>query len=128
MRDRGAAGVLLIAVAAVVLLLATALAAVGTYLRVRVEAATAADAAALAAAPVTFMPFGAEGTPAEEAARFAALNGASLVSCTCPLDTSWNPRTVTVVVAKAASLWPVGRLTVTAESRAEFEPTALLGG
>jgi hypothetical protein len=119
--------VLLVAVAGVALLLAAAIAAVGIYLRVRVETSTAADAAALAAAPVTFMPFGARGGPTDEAARFASLNGAELVSCDCPPDPSWETRTVTVVVARAVAIWPVGRLVVTAESRAEFVPTALLG-
>jgi hypothetical protein len=111
---------------AVVLLLAAVLGAVGAFLRVRVEAVAAADAAALAAAPVTFLPFGAEGTPAEEAARFARLNGASLLSCSCPVDHSWEPRMVTVRVAREVRLWPAGSLTVTAGSRAEFEPALLL--
>ena len=59
---------MLLAVAGLILLLAAGLGAAGAYLRVRVEASGAADAAALAAAPVTFLPFGAEGSPAEEAA------------------------------------------------------------
>jgi len=126
--DRGGAAVLLLGVAAVVLLLAAALGAVGVYLRARVEAVAAADAAALAAAPVTFLPFGAEGTPADEAARFAAVNGARLLWCACPVDPSWEPRLVTVRVAKEARLWPVGSLTVTATGRAEFEPARLLLG
>ena len=114
--------------AALALLFAAALGAVGTYLRVRVEAVAAADAAALAAAPVTFLPFGATGTPAEEAARFALANGASLLWCACPVDPSWEPRTVTVQVARAVRLWPAGSLTVTAIGRAEFEPALLLVG
>ena len=65
---------------------------------------------------------------ADEAARFAAANGAQLVSCVCPLDQSWEPRTVTVRVAKEARLWPLGLLTVTAVSRAEFLPALLLTG
>jgi len=124
--DRGGAAVLLLGVAAVTLLLAAALGAVGAYLRARVEAVAAADAAALAAAPVTFLPFGAEGTPTEEAARFAAANGARLLWCACPMDPSWEPRTVTVQVAREAHLWPVGSLTVTAIGRAEFLPALLL--
>ena len=52
---------LLAAVAGVVLLLAAVLGAVGSFLLARVEAVAAADAAALAAAPVTFLPFGATG-------------------------------------------------------------------
>jgi len=94
----------------------------------RVEAVAAADAAALAAAPVTFLPFGAAGTPAEEAARFATANGARLVSCACALDPSWKPRAVTVQVAREASLWPAGSVTVTATGRAEFLPALLLNG
>lgn len=128
MRDEGGAGVLLAAVAGVILLLAAVLAGIGSYLLARVEAVAAADAAALAAAPVTFLPFGATGTPAEEAARFAAANGAQLLSCACPVDPSWAPRAVTVQVARQAPLWPVGSVTVTATSRAEFLPALLLTG
>ena len=128
MNDRGGAAVLLAAGAGVALLLAAALGAAGSYLRARVEAVAAADAAALAAAPVTFLPFGATGTPAEEAARFALANGASLLWCACPVDPSWEPRTVTVQVARAVRLWPAGSLTVTAIGRAEFEPALLLVG
>jgi len=124
--DRGGAAVLLLGVAAVTLLLAAGLGAVGAYLRARVEAVAAADAAALAAAPVTFLPFGAEGTPTEEAARFALANGARLLWCACPVDPSWEPRTVTVQVAREVRLWPAGSLTVTAIGRAEFLPALLL--
>jgi len=126
--DRGGAAVLLLGVAVVVLLLAAVLGAVGAYLRARVEAVAAADAAALAAAPVTFLPFGATGTPTEEAARFAAANGARLLWCACPVDPSWEPRTVTVQVARDLRLWPLGSLTVTAVGRAEFLPALLLTG
>jgi hypothetical protein len=115
-------------VAAVVLLFAVVLGAAGAFLRARVEAVAAADAAALAAAPVTFLPFGAAGTPAEEAARFAQLNGASLLSCACPVDSSWEPRLVTVRVSREVRLWPAGSVTVTAVGRAEFEPARLLPG
>ena len=123
----GAAGILLAGVTGVVLVLAMGLGLVGTYLRARVEAASAADAAALAAAPVTFMPFGAAGTPAEEAARFAVANGAVLLSCICPVDPSWETRTVRVEVARTVELGPLGSMTVTATSRAEFVPARLLG-
>ena len=119
---------LLVGVAALALLLAAALGAVGAYLRVRVEAVAAADAAALAAAPVTFLPFGAQGTAADEAARFAAANGARLLWCACPPDPSWEPRTVTLEVAREVRLWPAGSLTVTAMGRAEFLPALLLTG
>ena len=107
--------------------IALGLAAVGAILRARVEVSTAADAAALAAAPVTFLPFGAEGTPVDEAARFARLNGSRVVSCVCPLDPSWKPRTVEVRTVRTVEIWPLGRFTVEGVGRAEFVPALLLG-
>jgi hypothetical protein len=118
--------VLLAAVVGVVLLLAATLASTGAYLRARVEAVAAADAAALAAAPVTFAPFGAPGTAWDEAARFAQANGARLVWCKCAPDLSWEPRTITVRVSVESRLWPVGSVTVEAVGRAEFSPAVLL--
>lgn len=126
MNDRGSASLALIGVVGVVLVLAIGLAAVGSVLRARVEAGTAADAAALAAAPVTFLPFGAAGTPTEEAARFARLNGARVIRCACALDPSWEPRTVEVRTERAVAIWPLGRITVQAVGRAEFVPARLL--
>ena len=128
MTERGSVAVLLAAVAGVVLLFAAALGAVGAYLRAVVEVTTAADSAALAAAPVTFLPFGAAGSPADEAARFAAANGARLVSCVCGVDPSWEPRTVQVEAERVVRLWPAGSITVRAVSRAEFVPALLIGG
>ena len=128
MSERGSIGLMLVGVAGVILLLAAALGAVGVYLKVRVEVSAAADAAALAAAPVTFLPFGAEGGPQDEAARFARVNGADLVWCACPLDPSWAARTVSVEAARTITIWPVGPIRVSAVSRAEFVPLMLLGG
>ena len=128
MNDRGAAGIVLVGVAALVLLFGAALGSVGAFLNARVQVSAAADAAALAAAPVTFLPFEAAGTPAEEAARFARLNGADLDRCGCPVDRSWEPRTVEVEVSRMVDLWPIGRIRVSAVSRAEFVPALLLGG
>ena len=84
----------MLAVAGLVLLLVVGIADAGLILAGRHRAAAAADAAALAAAPVTFRPFGAAGTPTQEAARFAAMNGASIVTCRCSADGSWRARTV----------------------------------
>jgi hypothetical protein len=126
MTDRGSIGLVLAGVVGVVLLFAAALGSVGAYYRVRIEVTAAADAAALAAAPVTFLPFGATGTPLDEAQRFAAANGARVVRCTCPLDESWDPRTVEVEVERVIDLWPAGRLAVRAIGRAEFVPALLL--
>jgi hypothetical protein len=116
----------LLGVAGLVLVLAVGLVAVGNLLRARVEAGTAADAAALAAAPVTFLPFGARGTPSEEAARFAALNGARIISCSCPVDHSWEPRTVEVRTERVVAIWPLGVFRVQGVGRAEFVPALLL--
>ncbi|HSG78308.1 MAG TPA: Rv3654c family TadE-like protein [Acidimicrobiia bacterium] len=128
MNERGAASVALLGVLVFALMLGAAVASVGAFFEGRTRAAAAADAAALAAAPVTFLPFGARGTPAEEAARFAAANGASLVGCSCPVDRSWAHRTVIVDVERRVRLWPVGAVTVRARGRAEFSPALLLGG
>ena len=126
-RDEGAAGVAMAAVGGVVLLLAVALGAVGMYLATALQAAAAADAAALAAAPVTYLPFGAAGSAADEAARFAAANGARLLRCDCSPDPAPVPRTVEVVVARDVDLPLVGSFSVEAVSRAEFDPTLLEG-
>ena len=107
-------------------LMALAVATVAAGVAARVAAANAADAAALAAAPVTFRPFGAQGTPSREAAMFAARNGARLIACTCPVDPSWRPRTVSVVVERGLRIPGLGSVRVTATSRATFDPTRLI--
>ena len=124
--DRGAVTVVLLAVATATLVVALAVVAVGQFLAGHATARMAADAAALAAAPVTFRPFGAEGTPAQEAARFAGLNGSRLVSCVCPLDESWDIRTAQVTVERTFTVVLFGAQTVRASARAEFAPTRLL--
>ncbi len=127
MSERGAVSVALLGVVVFAVLLGAGVASVGAFFHARVQAAAAADAAALAAAPVTFLPFGARGTPAEEAERFAAANGSRLVFCSCPVDRSWAHRTVVVDVERVVSLWPAGSITVRARGRAEFSPVLLLG-
>ena len=113
-------------VVVLVLMLAAAVGAVGAGVAGYVQAAGAADAAALAAAPVTFRPFGAKGTPTQEAVRFASANETRLVRCVCPIDRSWDTRTVTVVVERRVDLPGLGWVRVRASSRATFEPAALL--
>jgi hypothetical protein len=107
--------------------IASAVLGVVQLLGARTRAVAAADAAALAAAPVTFSPYGATGSPAEEAARFAALNGARLLSCVCPPDSSLSVREVEVRVGVPVSVLIFGSVTVSAESRAEFDPLAAMG-
>jgi hypothetical protein len=98
---------------------------VATFLQARSQAQIAADAAALAAAPVTFRSFGANGSPGDEAAIYAEVNGARLVACSCPVDSSWNTRTVAVVVAVPIEPVVLAATEVRAFSRAEFVPTSM---
>lgn len=125
--ETGSASLAVIGAAGLVLVLALWLAALGVVMRARLDATTAADAAALAAAPVTFLPFGAQGTAASEAARFAELNGAQLVWCECPLDQSFESRTVEVRVVKTVHIPILGLTRVEATGRAVFAPALLLG-
>ena len=114
------------AMVAFVLVMLVAVGSVGGAIGAYTKASAAADAAALAAAPVTFRPFGASGTPAREAALFATANGAVLTSCQCPVNRSWDTRTVVVTVARTVSVMGIGTVRVRATSRATFEPAALL--
>lgn len=125
--DEGSAALAVVGGIGLVLLLVIWLVAMATAMRAKLDATTAADAAALAAAPVTFLPFGATGSPADEAARFARLNGADLVWCRCSPDRSFEPRTVVVRVARSFGLPVLGEVRVEATGRAEFLPAMLLG-
>ncbi len=126
MGEEGSVGLLLLAVATVTLVVSLAVVAVGQFLVGYAEAEAAADAAALAAAPVTFRPFGATGTAAQEAALFAAANQSELIGCSCQTDPSWEPRTVVVTVRRTFPVLLFGVQSVEATSRAEFVPTRLL--
>jgi hypothetical protein len=112
-------------VVAVAILLALLVVDVAGYITAGLQAATAADAAALAAAPLTFRSFGPEATPYAAATRYAAANGADLMSCLCSVDRSWRSRIVEVVVARPVDLVLLGRRVIRAVGRAEFAPTAL---
>lgn len=109
------------------MVLALGVAIVGAGIAAQAAAQNAADAAALAAAPVTFRDFGAPDGPRTEAARLASLNGAVLVGCVCPVDRSWDTRTVRVEVRRSIGLPILGTVAVSATSVATFEPTALIG-
>lgn len=116
----------MLAVVGALLAVGIAVAAVGQYLVALGSAQTAADAAALAAAPVTFRPFGATGSAREEAARFAVENSAELLGCSCPHDAGWAPREVEVRVGREVRLVLFGIRRVEAVGRAEFAPALLL--
>jgi secretion/DNA translocation related TadE-like protein len=126
----GERGSVTIVAAALIGLLAVLTAGLGGLAQVvaaRDQAQMAADAAALAAAPVTFRPFGAKGSAHGEAGRFAEANGASLVRCTgCEPDASWQSRIVEVVVSVEVDVLGLGVSSVSATSAAEFNPILLL--
>lgn len=124
-RDEGAAGLLALAIVAVTLLLGLLMVDAATFLHARSRAQIAADAAALAAAPVTFRSFGANGSPDDEAALYAEANGARLVTCLCHVDVSWNARSVAVEVFVPIDPVVLHIAGVRAVSRAEFVPTSL---
>ena len=124
--ERGTATLPMLALAFVVLLVGILVADVSVYLGARARAQTAADAAALAAAPVTFRSFGSSGSAAQEAREFAARNGGELVECRCGHDATWRRREVTVLVAVPVELSILGATSVQAWSSAEFVPTDLV--
>lgn len=123
MTERGALTIMTAAIMSLLLALGMALVDVTKLLAVRAGVEAAADAAALAAAPLTFVP---GSSPAGEAASFATANGARLIDCRCRVDRSWRVRTVEVMVEAEARLMILGRHTVRVASRAEFDPLAAL--
>lgn len=120
-RERGSATLLATAGLFLLVVLAAGAADAGRLAVARAAAQTAADAAALAAAPVSLR---ADGSPREEAARFARSNGAHLVRCRCPVDTRWRARTMSVEVAVDLPEGILGVSTVTARAVAELDPAA----
>lgn len=94
----------------------------------REKAFIAADAAALAAAVASFPPAGASNSPLSAARAAAAANGATLVECTCSVDTSLEVRASTVTTSLTVDVPVFGNVSVRARSRAEFDPGRWLGG
>lgn len=124
MNERGSATVVALAIVSILVLMSVGLTAVGRVVAAHIQATTAADGAALASAPLTFLP----GSPRAEAADYAARNGAHLVACSCGTDQSFRNRVVTVEVRKEVDLPMFGVVTVRGRSAAEFDPMDLLGG
>lgn len=122
MRERGAASVLSVAVMALMSFVAVVVLATAQIVIARSRATAAADAAALAAAPMTFPPVAGDRSPEEEASALAEANGARLVSCHCSLLANFEPRQVEVTVEVAVDLPLLGRRWVQASSAAEFVP------
>lgn len=125
--ERGVASLLVLGICVLVVVGGLLIADLGVFVAGRARAQVAADAASLAAAPLTFRQaqFQSGGGPVEEAARFAAANGAQLVACSCQVDTSWQERTVHVRVTVPLHLLLLSTDSVSAVSSAEFAPTRL---
>ncbi len=118
--------VLMASVLVLGLTLTLGLGAIGQVLVARNRVLTAAEAGALAAAPVTFRPFGASGSAAEEAARIVRANGAIMVSCLCPHDRSYESRTATVTAQLNVAVLGLSDLTLRGTAVAEFRPVEVL--
>lgn len=117
--ERGAIAILAVVVVGMLLVMAVALLDVTEVVSARTRAQTAADAAALAAAPATFTMVS---PPREAARRLAGANGARLVWCRCRVDRRPLARTVSVRTEVVARLWFWEDVRVVAQSRAEFIP------
>ena len=106
-RERGSVSIVAIGVMATIVVLAVASSDVARVLAAASRAQSAADAAALAAAQELALPSGGE-TPQQQAAAYAARNGAELVSCRC------DPGQSDAVVEVRAA---VGRLLLFGDAR-----------
>ena len=114
------------AMAALLLVVATAVVSMALVLAGRAQASNAADAAALAAAVASY-PSASQTTPSGAAGSMARHNGAALVSCACPVDASLSARVVEVVVEVAVEVPLFGEVSVRSSARAEFDPRLWLG-
>ena len=108
------------------LVLMAGVTAVGQVLVARNRVIAAAEAGALAAAPVTFRPFGATGSAIDEATRLVRSNGAALLRCDCRPDRRYNPRTVVVTARTDVLVLGLREVSVEATAAAEFRPVDLL--
>ncbi|HEX6947648.1 MAG TPA: Rv3654c family TadE-like protein [Acidimicrobiia bacterium] len=126
MTERGSATVLAMAIAGLLAVCVVGVTAVAMALTARERAFTAAEAAALAAAVASYPGTGRD-SPALEAGRVAAANGARLIGCICPVEGSFGARTVTVETMVETVLPIFGRLRIRGAARAEFDPAAWLG-
>ena len=120
--ERGSGSVMAIAMMAVLAFTGLAVAASARIIIARTLATAAADAAALAAAPMTFPPVARGRSPLDEASHLARENGARLISCLCPRLATLAPRQVEVTVLFPVDLPILGLRWVQGSSAAEFVP------
>ncbi len=124
--EHGSVSIVVAGVAGLGLVLSLLVVDVAHVVAARSQLATAADAAALAAAPETFGAFGSDAGPAQAAAAIALANGVVLEVCECPTDRTWAPRRVRVSVARDVDLILLGSRRLRASAMAEFRPVALV--
>ena len=117
MSERGAGSVLAIAAITLVTFVGLVVVASAQIVVARSWAMAAADAAALAAAPMTFPPVAGSCSPEQEALTLAAANGARLLSCHCARLATLAPRQVEVTVAVPVDLPILGRRWISAVQR-----------
>ena len=122
LNERGSGSVLALAMMTVLTFTVLAVSASAQIITARTLATAAADAAALAAAPMTFPPVAGGRSPLAEASRLARANGATLVSCLCPQVATFAPRQVEVTVLFPVDLPILGLRWVEGSSAAEFVP------
>lgn len=126
--ERGSIGIVLVAVIGLLAVLAAALGGAARVVAAQHTAQVAADAAALAAAPVTFRQADPTETALMAAGRIAVANGGRLIDCSgCVADPSWKKRVVEVTVAVDLELPGLGPSSVSAVAAAEFVPVRSLG-
>lgn len=119
---------MLVAVIGLIAVLAAALGGVARVVAAQHTAQMAADAAALAAAPVTFRQADHAESALVAAGLFAEANGGRLIGCFgCVADPSWKTRIVEVAVAVDVDLPALGPSSVSAVAAAEFDPIRLFG-
>lgn len=126
--DRGSVSVFAAGALVLALVLAAGVTAIGQVLIARNRIIAAAEAGALAAAPVTFRPFGAAGSATDEAARLVRSNGATLVRCDCRPNPGYGARTVIVTASANVNVMGIRETRIEATAAAEFRPMALLLG
>lgn len=126
--DRGSVTVFAVGALVLALVLAAGVTAIGQVLIARNRVIAAAEAGALAAAPVTFRPFGTTGSATDEATRLVHSNGATLVRCDCRPDPGYGARAVIVTAAANVNVMGLRETKIEATAGAEFRPVALLLG
>ena len=125
-REQGSVSVFVVAALILGFLLAVAVAGIGQVVVARERVVAAAEAGALAAAPVTFRSFGASGSAAGEADRLVRANGALLVRCDCSHNPRYDSRTATVTARLRVAVLGFQEIDLEHTAAAEFRPVDLI--